>query len=115
MQEHQLRTLIEHVRLDELPRRRFIQPLAGLGLSAPMASLLLMHEGVAQTAPPIPYKPTRRGGVTLKLMWWPAPRSQKLPLSTTVSPRCVALGGGGAADPAAGAGPSGPHHRRRKR
>jgi peptide/nickel transport system substrate-binding protein len=74
MQEHQLRALIERVRQGELPRRRFIQQLAGLGLSAPMASLLLMHEGIAQTVPPMPYKPTRRGGGgTLKLLWWQAP------------------------------------------
>ena len=74
MQEHQLRDLIERVRQGQLPRRRFIQHLAGLGLSAPMASLLRMHEGVAQTAAPIPYKPTRRGGGgTLKLMWWQGP------------------------------------------
>ena len=74
MQEHKLRALIERVRQGQLPRRRFVQQLAGLGLSAPMASLLLMHEGIAQTAAPIPYKPKRRGGGgTLKLIWWQAP------------------------------------------
>ncbi len=74
MHEHQLRALIERVRQGQLPRRRFIQQLAGLGLSAPMASLLLMHAGIAQTAALIPYKPTRRGGGgTLKLIWWQAP------------------------------------------
>jgi peptide/nickel transport system substrate-binding protein len=74
MQEHQIRDLIERVRHGQVPRRRFIQQLVGLGLTAPMASLLLMHEGIAQTAAPIPYKPTKRGGGgTLKLMWWQPP------------------------------------------
>ena len=45
--------------------------MVGVGLTAPMASMLLMHEGVAQTPAPIPYKPTKRGGGgTLKLIWW---------------------------------------------
>ncbi len=71
MHEHDLRHLIEDVREGRLPRRSFIQRLVGLGLSAPMANLLLMHEGVAQTPAPIPYRPTKRGGGgALKLIWW---------------------------------------------
>jgi peptide/nickel transport system substrate-binding protein len=71
MQEQDLRLLIEEVREGKLPRRSFIQQMVGLGLTAPMASMMLMHEGLAQTAPPIPYKPTKRGGGgTLKLLWW---------------------------------------------
>ena len=71
MQERDLRELIEDVRSGELPRRSFIQTLVGLGLTAPMASMLLMHEGIAQTATPIPYKGTKRGGGgPLKLIWW---------------------------------------------
>jgi len=71
MQERELRQLIEEVRVGELPRRSFIQRLVGLGLSAPMASMLLMHAGVAnaQTAPM--YKPTKRGGGgALRVLWW---------------------------------------------
>ena len=49
MQERELRHLIEEVRAGALPRRSFIQQLVGLGLTAPMASMLLMHAGVAQT------------------------------------------------------------------
>ena len=71
MHEHELRQLIEEVRAGALPRRSFIQQLVGLGLSAPMASMLLMHAGVAnaQTAPV--YKPTKRGGGgALRVLWW---------------------------------------------
>ena len=71
MQERDIRNLIEDVRSGALPRRSFIQRLVSLGLTAPMASMLLMHEGIAQTPAPIPYKPTKRGGGgTLKLIWW---------------------------------------------
>jgi peptide/nickel transport system substrate-binding protein len=74
MNESDLRALIEQVRHGTLPRRAFIQRLVGLGLTAPMASMLLMHEGVAQTPTPLPYKPTKRGGGgTLRLMYWQAP------------------------------------------
>ena len=62
MQERELRQLIEEVREGKLPRRGFIQRMVGLGLTAPMASMLLMHEGIAQTQASIPYKPTKRGG-----------------------------------------------------
>ena len=74
MQENELRALIEEVRTGALPRRGFIQQMVGLGLTAPMASMLLMHEGLAQTAAPIPYKGTKRGGGgTLKLLYWQGP------------------------------------------
>ncbi len=71
MQEHELRELVENVREGLLPRRSFIQQMVAVGLTAPMASMLLMHEGIAQTPVPMPYKPTQRGGGgTLKLLWW---------------------------------------------
>ncbi len=71
MQERDLRALIEDVRSGALPRRSFIQQMVGLGLTAPMASMVLMHEGLAQTPPVTPYKGTKRGGGgPLKLIWW---------------------------------------------
>jgi peptide/nickel transport system substrate-binding protein len=74
MQEREIRDLVEQVRTGELPRRSFIQKLVSVGLTAPMASMILMHEGIAQTTPTIPYKPTRRGGGgPLKLIYWQAP------------------------------------------
>ena len=62
MEEAELRALIEDVRTKKLARRGFIERLVGLGLSAPMASMLLMHAGVAQSQPAPVYKPTKRGG-----------------------------------------------------
>ncbi len=71
MNETQLRALIEDVREGKLPRRGFIQRMVGLGLTAPMASMMLMHAGIAQAQQPSTYRPTRRGGGgTLKVLWW---------------------------------------------
>jgi len=45
--------------------------MVGLGLTAPMASMLLMHAGVANSQPMPAYKPTRRGGGgPLRVLWW---------------------------------------------
>ena len=74
MQEREIRELIEEVREGTLPRRSFIQRMVAVGLTAPMASMMLMHAGIAQAQTAIPYKPTRRGGGgTLKLLWWQGP------------------------------------------
>jgi peptide/nickel transport system substrate-binding protein len=60
-------------RRGKLPRRSFIARMVGLGLTAPMASMLLMHHGIAQAQTDHPYKPTKRGGGgTLKLIYWQA-------------------------------------------
>jgi len=75
MNEKELRRQIERVRRGALSRRRFIEKMALVGLSAPMASAMLAASGVAlaQTAP-APYKPTRRGGGgVVRLLWWQAP------------------------------------------
>ena len=75
MQERELRQLIEDVREGRLPRRGFIQQMVGLGLTAPMATAMLVHSGVASAQGQMPaYKPTKRGGGgTLKLLWWQGP------------------------------------------
>ena len=75
MTEDALRLMIEEVRQGRLPRRGFIQQLVCLGLTAPMASMILMHEGIAQTskgaAKPDAYTPTKRGGGgTVKILYW---------------------------------------------
>ena len=63
MEHTELQSLIDHVRSGALPRRHFMQRMLGLGLSAPMASMLLMQAGVAQGQPASTvYKPTQRGG-----------------------------------------------------
>ena len=71
MQERQIRESIEKVRSGRLPRRTFIHQMVSLGLTAPMASMLLMHAGVANAQPAQVYKPTKRGGGgALKALWW---------------------------------------------
>jgi peptide/nickel transport system substrate-binding protein len=71
--ETELRQLISEVKDGRLPRRSFISQMVGLGLSAPMAGMLLMHAGVANAQATIPYKGTKRGGGgTLKLIYWQA-------------------------------------------
>ena len=71
MREQELRNLIEDVREGRLPRRSFIQQMVALGLTAPMASTMLMHAGVASAQAPSGYKATKRGGGgSLKLLWW---------------------------------------------
>jgi len=72
--ERELRHLINEVRDGKLPRRNFISQMVGLGLTAPMAGMLLMHAGVAQSQTAIPYSGTKRGGGgALKLIYWQAP------------------------------------------
>jgi peptide/nickel transport system substrate-binding protein len=74
MQEQELRQLIEDVRQGALPRRSFIQQMVGLGLTAPMASMMLMHAGVAQAQAKPVYKPTKRGGGgVLRALFWQGP------------------------------------------
>ena len=74
MDEADLRALVAQVRDAELPRRRFIERLAAFGLSAPMAAMLLAHEGLALAQPAPVYKPTRRGGGgALKALFWQGP------------------------------------------
>ena len=71
MQERELRGMIEEVRDGRLPRRSFIQPLVSLGLTAPMATMMLAHSGIAMAQTASTYKPTKRGGGgALKLLWW---------------------------------------------
>ena len=71
MQERELRGMIEEVRDGRLPRRSFIQHLVSLGLTAPMATMMLAHSGIAMAQTASVYKPTKRGGGgALKLLWW---------------------------------------------
>ena len=71
MQERELRELIEEVRSGKVSRRSFVRRMVALGLTAPMASQMLMHAGIAQAQAPSGYKATKRGGGgALKLLWW---------------------------------------------
>jgi peptide/nickel transport system substrate-binding protein len=71
MQENDLRRLIEEVRRGKVSRRSFIERMVALGLTAPLASQMLLHSGIAQAQAKSTYKPTKRGGGgPLKALWW---------------------------------------------
>jgi peptide/nickel transport system substrate-binding protein len=72
MDERELRTLIHDVKRGALSRRRFVQTMVGLGLTAPLASQMLASAGVAQAQTSrLVYKPTKRGGGgALRTLWW---------------------------------------------
>jgi peptide/nickel transport system substrate-binding protein len=71
MDEHELRTMIDEVKSGRLSRRRFVQTMIGLGLTAPLAGQMLTSAGVAQAQSKLAYKPTKRGGGgALKTLWW---------------------------------------------
>ena len=73
MTERELRKLIAGVTVGRVSRRAFVHRIVGLGLTAPLATRLLAHAGLAQTAPQSDYKPTKAGGGgALKLLFWQA-------------------------------------------
>src|ERR1700736_2430665 len=73
MNEQELRELISAVKAGRVSRRTFVRKMGGLGLAAPVATQLLAHAGLAQTAPSTDYKPTKAGGGgALKLLFWQA-------------------------------------------
>jgi peptide/nickel transport system substrate-binding protein len=73
MNERELRKLIAGVKAGRMSRRAFVHKMVGLGLTAPFASQLLAHAGMAQTAPQTDYKPSKAGGGgALKLLFWQA-------------------------------------------
>src|SRR2546429_5826849 len=71
MEERELRASIEQVRVGTLSRRRFVQAMVGLGLTAPLAAQMLASAGVAHAQTKTTYKPTKRGGGgALRVLWW---------------------------------------------
>src|SRR5256885_8218344 len=73
MKERELRDLIADVRTGRLSRRAFVQQMIAVGLTAPIAGLMLSQSGVAMAQTSIPYKPTKAGGGgLLKLLYWQA-------------------------------------------
>jgi peptide/nickel transport system substrate-binding protein len=74
MDESKLRGLIDRVKTGRMSRRGFVQRMAAVGLTAPMATQLLAIGGVANAQPMAAYKPTKRGGGgNLKVLWWQGP------------------------------------------
>ena len=73
MKERELRDLIADVKTGRLSRRAFVQQMIAVGLTAPMAGMMLSQSGVAMAATAVPYKPTKAGGGgLLKLLYWQA-------------------------------------------
>jgi len=73
MKERELRDLIADVKTGRLSRRAFVQRMIAVGLTAPMAGMMLSQSGVAMAAAAIPYKPAKAGGGgLLKLLYWQA-------------------------------------------
>ena len=74
MNEGELKGLIDRVKGGRLSRRGFVQRLAAVGLTAPMATQILAYSGVAMAQSKPTYKPTKRGGGgPLKVLWWQGP------------------------------------------
>src|SRR4051812_46365170 len=73
MNERELRELVSAVKARRVSRRAFVHKMVGLGLTAPFATQLLAHTGLAQTTSQSEYKPTKAGGGgALKLLFWQA-------------------------------------------
>jgi peptide/nickel transport system substrate-binding protein len=74
MEERELRELIAQVKAGGLSRRRFVQMMVGLGLTAPLAAQMLASAGIASAQPKSTFTPSRRGGGgPVKILMWQAP------------------------------------------
>jgi len=74
MNDQDIRNLIAEVKSGRLSRRDFVQRMIAVGLTAPIAGMVLSQSGVAMAETPIPYKPPKAGGGgSLKLLLWQAP------------------------------------------
>src|SRR6476619_1994218 len=73
MKERELRDLIAEVKTGRMSRRAFVQRMIAVGLTAPMAGMMLAQSGVPMQAAEFPYKPTQAGGCGhLKILYWQA-------------------------------------------
>jgi peptide/nickel transport system substrate-binding protein len=74
MDEREIRDLVDDVKAGRLSRRRFVQTMVGLGLTAPLAAQMLAASGVAAQPKAQAFTPSRRGGGgPLRVLWWQAP------------------------------------------
>ena len=74
MNDQELQGLVATVKDGRLSRRGFMQRLAAVGVSAPIASQILLWNDVAMANATLPYKPTKAGGGgPLKVLLWQAP------------------------------------------
>jgi peptide/nickel transport system substrate-binding protein len=74
MDERSLRRLVAACRKGRLSRRAVLGRLVGLGLAAPLANLILLDAGLAQSRAGAAYAPEKAGGGgTLKTLFWEGP------------------------------------------
>jgi peptide/nickel transport system substrate-binding protein len=74
MKEKHLRRMIKAVGDGRVSRRTFIARMMAAGISAPLATQMLTHSGIAQAQTKFEYKPTKRGGGgPLKILYWQGP------------------------------------------
>src|SRR5512142_3080378 len=74
MDENDIRGLVAGVKQGTLSRRSFIRTLAAVGITAPIASQILLWNDVAMANATLEYEPTKAGGGgPLKLLVWQAP------------------------------------------
>ncbi len=75
MNEQDLRRLIDRVKRGTLSRRRFVEMMVSVGLTAPDGESDARRGPASPRRRPLPaYKPTKRGGGgVLRLLWWQAP------------------------------------------
>ena len=75
MDEHGIRELVGEVKRGRLSRRRFLQTMIAVGVTAPMAAQILRAAGVAEAqSRPATAAPARRGGGgTVRMLYWAAP------------------------------------------
>ncbi len=75
MNEQDLRSLVSDVKDGRMSRRSFVRRMVALGLTAPLAGMMLSYHGVAFASDlRTTYQPTKAGGGgPLKLLFWQAP------------------------------------------
>ncbi|CAM5765506.1 peptide ABC transporter substrate-binding protein [Bosea minatitlanensis] len=74
MSSQYIQDMVQNVKEGRVSRRSFIQKLAALGITAPIASQILAWNDVAMANATLAYKPTKAGGGgPLKLLLWQAP------------------------------------------
>ncbi|MFX8774332.1 hypothetical protein ABTM73_19175, partial [Acinetobacter baumannii] len=66
--------MIKAVGDGRVSRRTFIARMMATGISAPLATQMLTHSGIAPAQTKFEYKPTQRGGGgPLKILYWQGP------------------------------------------
>src|SRR5262249_33908926 len=85
MDEHGLREMLRDGAAGPESRRRFVESMITLGLTAPMATQMLSAKvAMAQTASSGPLPTRRGGGGPLRLLYWQAPTILNPHLATGV-------------------------------